>query len=219
MGALFITFEGGEGAGKSTQIGLLKTALEQRGYTVIATREPGGTQKAETIRRMLLSGAVRHMGPYSEALMFFIARGDHVREVIAPALEAGTIVLCDRFSDSTLVYQGIANGMDTDELRALERVVIGDIRPDMTVILDVPEEVGLARVARRRAGTGKPDDRFEAENAAFHRRLREGFRQLAKREPGRCVLIDSTPPKEAVAAAILARVEERLAGGRRQTVE
>lgn len=196
----FITFEGGEGSGKSTQIRLLAERLDAEGLRVIVTREPGGSPGAEIIRHVLLSGVGKMLGAEAETLLFIAARDDHVRTAIAPALAQNIWVLCDRFADSTRVYQGHAGKVDPGLLDAMERVTIGSLKPDLTFILDVPVEVGMQRAAMRR-GADTPD-RFEAENIDFHRKLREGYRAIAAREPKRCVVIDATQPRETVTDAI-----------------
>ena len=203
----FITFEGGEGAGKSTQIGRLADALRPA-RTVTVTREPGGTKRAEAIRAAVLGGLARPHGPFAEALLFSAARIDHLDRLIRPALAGGGVVLCDRFMDSTRAYQGAAGGLDPDTLAALERVVVGPTRPDLTLILDLDPAAGLAR-ARARAGSGAPD-RFEGEAPDFHARLRAAFRAIAAAEPERCVLIDAAAEPDAVEAAVRAAVAARL---------
>ncbi|GJD83853.1 dTMP kinase [Methylobacterium haplocladii] len=212
---VFITFEGGEGAGKSTQVLRLAAHLrEQTGREVVTTREPGGTPRAEAIREAVLAGAAKPYGAFAEALMFSAARIDHLDHLIRPALAQGAIVLCDRFSDSTRAYQGAAGGVDGSVLRALERVVVGETRPHLTLILDLPPETGLAR-ARRRAASAAPDgegeaDRFEAEALGFHERLRAAFQGIAEAEPERCAVIDATAEPDAVEAAIRKAVATRL---------
>src|SRR5882757_3309954 len=171
----FISFEGGEGAGKSTQIKKLAERLEAAKLRTLITREPGGSPGAEIIRHLVLSGMGKLLGPDAETLLFAAARDDHVRTVIQPALGQGTWVLCDRFSDSTQVYQGRLGKVSPAVLNAMERVTIGDLKPDLTIILDVPVEVGMQRAAKRR-GSGEPD-RFEAEDVRFHQELREAYRQ------------------------------------------
>lgn len=205
---VFITVEGGEGAGKSTQIARLAERLRVGDREVITTREPGGSPRAEQIRTALLAGAAKDHGPFAEALLFSAARLDHLDTLIRPALARGAVVLCDRFADSTRAYQGAAGGIDPQEVAALERIVVGPTRPDLTLILDLPPELGLAR-ARRRASSPGPD-RFEAETLSFHQRLREAFRAIAAREPERCVLIDAAADPDAVASAIRAAVAGRL---------
>jgi dTMP kinase len=204
----FITFEGGEGAGKSTQIGLLAERLRRAGHDVTTTREPGGSAGAEVMRHLLLSGVGQLLGPEGESLLFAAARADHVAHLIGPALASGRWVLCDRFTDSSRTYQGRIGGVDRRLLDAMQRVTIGDLKPDLTIILDIPAELGMERAARRR-GSAHPD-RFEAEDAVFHRRLRRAYREIATREPRRCVLIDATDNVEGVASAVWSAVVERL---------
>jgi len=200
----FITLEGGEGAGKSTQLARLRTLLESRGIAVTATREPGGTPGAEEIRRLLVTGEAGRWDPWSEALLVNAARHDHVARVIAPALAAGRWVLCDRFLDSTLAYQGQTLGQGAVE--ALHALAIGRLRPDLTFVLDLLPEVGLARAAARRGGEG----RFETRDLGFHQRLREGFRAIAAAEPERCCLIDASGGEDAVAEQIARVLLERF---------
>lgn len=204
----FITFEGGEGAGKSTQIKLLADRLDAAKLRVLVTREPGGSPGAEIIRHVVLSGMGKLLGAEAETLLFAAARDDHVHAVIEPALAQGVWVLCDRFADSTRAYQGALGKVSSGLLNAMERVTIGNLKPDLTVILDVPVEVGMQRAAARR-GEGAPD-RFEAEDIQFHRGLRAAFRQIAAQEPGRCVLVDASADPTAVAASIWAATRERL---------
>lgn len=208
MRGRFITFEGGEGTGKSTHSRLLADRLKSLGIRVLLTREPGGSPGAEVIRHVLLSGVAKPLGVEAEALLFAAARSDHVGHTIEPALARGSWVICDRFIDSTRVYQGELGRVDPKFIRALERVTVGDLRPDLTFVLDVPADVGLARAGKRR-GEGAAD-RFEAESRAFHEALREAYRRLAADEPGRCVLIDATEPKPAVADRIWRTMSERL---------
>ncbi|MDF2598643.1 MAG: thymidylate kinase [Methylobacterium brachiatum] len=209
----FITFEGGEGAGKSTQVARLAATLRARsGRTVCVTREPGGSPRAEEIRAALLGGVAKPYGPFAEALLFSAARIDHLDRLIRPALRRGEIVLCDRFIDSTRAYQGAAGGLDPAVIAALERVVVGPTRPDLTLILDLPPEDGLARAAGRGAGTGQGADRFEAESLAFHTRLREAFLAIARAEPQRCAVIDAARDPDSVESAIRAIVASRLPG-------
>lgn len=204
----FITFEGGEGTGKSTQAATLAERLRGLGLDVVVTREPGGSPGAEIIRHVLLSGAAKALGAETEAVLFAAARADHVAHTIAPALARGAWVVCDRFIDSTRVYQGALGSVDPRLLRGLERVAIGDARPDLTLILDLPAEIGLARAAGRR-GSGAPD-RFEKETGAFHARIREAYREIAAREPGRCVLVDAALAKHTIAENIWGAVTRRL---------
>lgn len=202
----FISFEGGEGSGKSTQIVLLARALEKAGIDVLTTREPGGTAGAEEIRELLVRGTTDRWPPVAEALLLLAARVDHVEKTIQPALEAGTWVLCDRFTDSTLAYQGVGHGLGVDRVRALQASVLGDFAPDMTVILDVSVEAGLAR-AFGRAGA---EDRYERMDVDFHRRIRQTFLDIAREEPARCVVIDAERGLEAVQNDVRAAVAARL---------
>jgi dTMP kinase len=201
----FITIEGGEGAGKSTQLGLLAAALERSGIAVRTTREPGGSPGAEAIRRLLLEGEGERWDAVSEALLLVAARRDHVSRVISPSLSQGMWVLSDRFADSTIAYQGYGKGVPLDELRALHRIALGDFEPDLTVILDVPVELGLARAAARSSA-----DRFERLDREFHERLRRGFREIAAANPVRCALIDASGDPQAVHHAVLAKAEQCL---------
>jgi dTMP kinase len=200
-----ITFEGGEGTGKSTQTGLLAAALGRARIPVRATREPGGSPAAERVRQLLLEGEREYWDAVSEALLLAAARHDHVVQTIAPALDEGVWVVSDRFCDSTLAYQGYGGGVALDQLAALQRFAIGDFAPDLTVILDLPVEVGLARASARSAA-----DRFERLDRDFHERLRLGFQQIAADNPRRCVLIDASGDRPAVHRAVLEAVEHRL---------
>lgn len=210
MAGLFITLEGGEGAGKSTQIARLGERLRALGRRVVVTREPGGSPRAEAIRESILAGHGKPFGPFAEALMFSAARHDHLEKVIRPALARGDIVLCDRFADSTRAYQGALGAVEDRVLLALEREVVGDTRPDLTLILDLPAEKGLARAAARRGPGGGKADRFEEENINFHNRLRSAFKLIAKSELDRCVVVDADREPEQVAASIWSAVEARL---------
>jgi len=204
----FISFEGGEGSGKSTQIKILAERLASVKLHVIVTREPGGSPGAEIIRHLVLSGMGKLLGPEAETLLFAAARDDHARTVIEPALKQGTWVLSDRFSDSTRVYQGALGHVSPGILNAMQRVTIGDLKPDLTAILDVPVEVGLERAAVRR-GTAAAD-RFESEDISFHQQLRDAYREIAKNEPERCVLIDATEEPAKVAANIWSALRDRF---------
>jgi dTMP kinase len=208
MRGKFITFEGGEGTGKSTQAATLAHKLESVGQSVLLTREPGGSPGAEIIRHVLLSGAAKPLGADAEAMLFAAAREDHVRCTIEPALAAGKWVVCDRFADSTRVYQGALGQVDRRLIKGLERVSIGDLLPDLTLILDLPVDVALERLSLRR-GDAAPD-RFEAENVEFHEKLREAFRALAADEPERCVIIDASAPRVQVAKDIWNTVQAKL---------
>jgi dTMP kinase len=206
----FITLEGGEGVGKSTQAQLLADRLERLGVSVVVTREPGGSPGAEALRDVILSGKAAPFGPAGEALLFSAARIDHIDHTIAPALARGAWVISDRFADSTKAYQGAAGKLDPSLIASLERVAIGDVRPDLTLMLDLPVEKGLARAAARRGATATAD-RFEREGAAFHQTLREAFLDIARAEPQRCAVIDADKPTQEVAQAIWLCVRERLA--------
>jgi dTMP kinase len=202
----FITFEGGEGSGKSTQVALLAERLRLRGIEVVTTREPGGSPGAEAMRHLLLNGIVKPLGPTAETMVFAAARDDHVQSTIAPALSRGAWVICDRFIDSTRIYQGVLGSVDPRIIRALERVTVGDTIPALTFVLDVPVEVGFARVS----GRGQAKDRFESEQIEFHIQLREAFLDLARTEPQRCVVIDASQPPDLVATRIWLAVMDRL---------
>src|SRR5246500_3557001 len=204
----FISFEGGEGSGKSTQIKRLAERLNAAKLRNVVTREPGGSVGAEIMRHLVLSGMGKLLGPDAETLLFAAARDDHVRTVIQPALAQGTWVLCDRFSDSTRAYQGKVGHVQPGILNAMERVTIGDLKPDLTIIPDVPVEVGLKRAAARRGGA--TPDRFESEDIKFHQELRDAYREIAAAEPERCVLIDASADVNTVAANVWAALRERL---------
>jgi len=205
----FITLEGGEGAGKSTLARALSERLIAAGLKARTTREPGGSPKAEAIREMILAGQVRDYGPFAEALMFSAARIDHIDSLIRPALERGEWVICDRFIDSTRVYQGVLGQLDRVVLAELEAVTISGLMPELTLILDLDPEIGLARAARRRR-PGEAIDRFEGETLAFHRNLRQAYRDIASAEPQRCAVLDATQPPEALAETAWHILCERL---------
>jgi dTMP kinase len=202
----FITIEGGEGAGKSTQVDLLVAALDRAGIAAQRTREPGGSEGAEAIRRLLLEGADERWDAIAETLLFYAARREHVTRLITPALDRGVWVVCDRFADSTIAYQGYGRGLPLAELQALHRFALGDFAPDLTLILDLPVAEGLARAARRLGNA----DRFERLDQSFHERLRQGFHQIAAADPQRCVVIDASGDVETVHRAVLGAVVERL---------
>lgn len=208
MRGKFITFEGGEGTGKSTQAGMLAQRLETYGLAVQLTREPGGSPGAEIIRHVLLTGAAKPLGADVEAMLFAAARDDHVQCTILPALRSGKWVVCDRFADSTRVYQGILGQVDQKLINVLERVSVGELSPDLTVILDLPVQVGLER-AKQRRGSARAD-RFEGEGVEFHQKLRDAYLDIAAHEPDRCVVIDTTASKDIVVDAIWQAVESRL---------
>jgi dTMP kinase len=205
----FITLEGGEGAGKSTQARLLARKLEPLGVSVVVTREPGGSPGAEELREVILSGKAAPFGPAGEAILFSAARIDHVDRTIAPALARGQWVICDRFADSTRAYQGAAGNIDPALIASLERVAVGAVKPDLTLMLDIAPETGLGRAAARRR-PGEAIDRFEREGAGFHETLRQAFLAIARAEPERCAVIDANNPAEVVAEAIWICVRERL---------
>ena len=201
----FITVEGGEGAGKSTQVSLLVAALGQVGIPVRATREPGGSPGGEAIRRLLLEGEGERWDAISEALLLVAARHDHVTRLTRPCLDHRVWVVSDRFADSTLAYQGYGRGVRPAQLAELHHFALGAFAPDLTLVLDLPIEIGLARAAARSAA-----DRFERLDRDFHKRLRQGFRQIAADNPARCVLIDGSGDPQTVHRAVLAAVEKRL---------
>jgi len=201
----FVSIEGGEGAGKSTQTALLIVALDRAGIAARATREPGGSPGAEAIRRLLLEGEGERWDAVGEALLLVAARCDHVARLIAPALAQGEWVVSDRFADSTTAYQGYGRGLALADLAALHRFALGDFASDLTLILDLPVEIGLARAAARSAA-----DRFERLDREFHERLRRGYRQIAVDNPARCVLIDASGDAQSVHRAIRTAVEQRL---------
>ncbi len=202
----FITLEGGEGAGKSTQIARLADWLRTRGREVVATREPGGAPGAEMIRKLLVEGPVERWDGTTEALLHFAARRDHLRMTVWPALKRGAWVISDRFADSTRAYQGYGHGLDLATLDRLYDVAVGIFRPDLTLILDLPVATGLARASARR-GT---ETRYESLPRDFHERVHAGFRAIAHREPERCVMIDASRDVESVAAAVAQVVGRRL---------
>jgi dTMP kinase len=212
----FITLEGGEGGGKSTQAALLAQALRKAGFKVLLTREPGGTPRAEAIRKVLLSGEAKQFGPLAEAVLFYAARESHLELSIRPALESGAWVVCDRFSDSTRAYQGAAGGVSRSIIEVFESTVVGTTRPDLTLIFDVAPEVGLQRAAERQskaAGAGQSEvepDRFEAMNLTFHGSLREEFLAIAKAEPARCKVLDASRSVQAVADEVWSIVRKRF---------
>ena len=198
----FVTFEGGEGAGKSTQIRLLAETLRHAGELVEVTREPGGTKGAEEIRALLVEGGAGRWQAETEALLHFAARAEHLAHVIRPALAAGKWVLCDRFADSTLAYQGFGQGLDLDWLWTLRRHIVGPTEPGITIMMDLPVEKGLARA--------ETEQRYERMGIEFHQRLAEGFRQLAAADPARCRIIDAARPREVIAAEIAGLIRDRF---------
>ncbi len=204
----FITLEGGEGVGKSTQIRRLVASLTDRGLDVVATREPGGSPGAESIRDLVLRGAADRWSPVTETLLMYASRRDHIERVIAPALAAGRWVVCDRYADSTRAYQGAAGGVDPAFIADLETHVLEDVRPDLTLILDLDPRTGLARAVDR-AGA---EMRFESKGEAFHVRLRQAFLDIAAREPARCAVIAADGTLDEVEAQVWSAIQARLNG-------
>jgi dTMP kinase len=202
----FITLEGGEGAGKSTQIRRLAERLERAGIAVLATREPGGAAAAEEVRRLLVEGEPGRWQPVSEALLHYAARAEHVARTIRPALAAGTWVLCDRFADSTMAYQGYGHRLGRAAILALDRVVLGGFKPDLTLVLDLPVTAGLARAAQRPGAA----DRYERMGRAFHERVRRGFRDIVRRAPRRCLLISAQGEPDLVATRLWRALAQRF---------
>jgi dTMP kinase len=205
----FITFEGGEGSGKSTQARLLAERLKHAGIDTVLTREPGGSPFAEQVREFILGVKQQAAAPLAEALLFYAARADHLDTTIRPALNAGKWLIADRFSDSTRAYQGAAGGVSPTAIDAIDRVVVADTVPDLTLILDLDPEDGLRRAAERRP-PGARTDPFEARDLDFHRRLRAGFQAIAAAAPARCVMIDASGPAAPIAAQIWRTIETRL---------
>jgi dTMP kinase len=208
MTGLFITFEGGEGCGKSTQIGALKARLEAMDKTVVQTREPGGTALGEYVRSLLQHDDAGHgMSPETELLLFAASRAQHVRELIAPAIAQGQIVLCDRFLDSTTVYQGVARAIDSKKVNTINQLAIGDTKPDLTILIDLPPEIGLARVHARSDGQL---DRMEKEAIEFFQAVRQGYLDLAKSEPKRFIVLDGSQTFEELETQIWQKVGATL---------
>ena len=202
----FITFEGGEGAGKSTQARRLVEQLQARGISVVLTREPGGSEGAESLRNLLVIGDVDRWTPTAETLLMYAGRSDHLTRLIRPALEAGTWVVCDRFSDSTRAYQGAGGGVRPAFIEAIEAEVVGADKPDLTLVFDMPVEIGLERAF----GRDMFEARFESKGLAFHQRLRNAFLQIARDEPGRCALINAGGTLDDVANEVWSAVSSRL---------
>lgn len=208
MKGIFITFEGPDGSGKTTQLKLLARHLEARGHRVLCTREPGGTPLAEGIRQLLLKPWPEEVLGITEVFLYAAGRAQHVKTRILPALEAGEVVLCDRFTDSTLAYQSFGRGLSADLVRQINELATGGIRPRLTLLLDLPPEEGLRRSSQ--GDRGKSPDRLEREDLTFHRRVREGYLELARQEPGRIKIIDALQPKEEVFRQVWAAVEPLL---------
>jgi dTMP kinase len=206
MTGAFITFEGGEGSGKSTQAMLLWEAFKAAGIPCVKTREPGGTENAERIRSLLVSGSHEAWDPVTETLLFYAARAEHVNKLVKPSIAQGKTVICDRFADSTLVYQGVARGLSEAYVQSLHRLILGNFAPDLTIILDIAPEGGL----KRAAGRGGAETRFESLDIGFHRQVRAGFLAIAEREPGRCLVIDADNELFKLHEGIVESVNRRL---------
>ncbi|RZJ87904.1 MAG: dTMP kinase [Brevundimonas sp.] len=202
----FITFEGGEGAGKSTQVARLVDRLRALEIEVVRTREPGGSTGAEEIRNIALNGDAGRWSPLTETLLMFAARSDHLEKTVRPALDAGAWVVCDRFADSSRAYQGAGGGTPAAFIETLDAAVVGDTQPDLTLIFDLPVEVGLERAF----GRGLFETRFESKGLEFHARLRRRFLEIAQEKADRCVIIDATGDVDTVAARVWAALEDRL---------
>jgi dTMP kinase len=206
MAGLFVTFEGIEGCGKTTQAELLRLSLEKEGRHVVFTREPGGTEVGERIREVLLDNRIRRMEPLTELFLYLASRAQHVQELIRPALKEGAIVICDRFADASLAYQGAGRGIGTSRVLALNETATYGLVPDYTVLLDLPVELGLKRMSARLGGRGQ-QDRIEQEEMEFHVRVREAYLALAQKSSGRIEVFDGTRGKEELAQKILSRVK------------
>ena len=208
---MFITFEGIEGCGKSTQINLLAARLQQSGQKTVLTREPGGCPIADQIRSILLDASNSAMVPMAELMLYAAARAQHLTEVIHPALADGSIVLCDRFSDATRAYQAFGRGIDRQTIETLNTLACGELSPHLTLLLDCPVEIGLGRAKQRiEASTGPREERFELESLAFHQRVRDGYLKLAAEKPERFVIIDATASPKQVSEVITTSVISRL---------
>lgn len=199
----FITFEGGEGAGKTTQINLVSDYLTQNGYEVITTREPGGTPEAEKIRKLLVTSDGGNWSPEAEILLFFTARVMHLRDLILPALEQGKIVICDRFTDSTRAYQSYGRGYDPEKIETIKKLVMGDLEPDLTIIFDIDPEIGIKRSLDRNGSDAQSEVRFEKADMDFHKRMREGYLKIAKTFPDRCKVINASIQQENILDSII----------------
>jgi dTMP kinase len=211
MRGTFVTFEGIEGSGKSTQIALVADYLSMQGRSATLTREPGGTPIGDHVRKVLLDPANTALAPKAELLLYAAGRAQHLDEIIVPALKAGRIVLCDRFSDATLAYQGYGRGLDLELIRDLDRLVTAGLRPDLTVLLDIDAAAGLSRARGRNSRGGlESEARFENEHLSFHERVRQGYLDLARQEPGRFRIVDASPPPGTVQNEIRRAVDELL---------
>jgi len=202
----FITLEGGEGSGKSTQVSRLAEAFVIAGLPHLVTREPGGTTGAESIRKLLVEGDGDRWDPMTETVLFMAARVDHVRKKIIPALRKGTHVICDRFADSTMVYQGLAKGLGEEFITLMHNFCLGDFQPDLTLIFDITPEEGLKRAGARKGN----ENRFEGLDISFHQKIREGFLQIALEHPSRCAVVDASQASDQVQKQVAAAIRERL---------
>ena len=207
MNNLFITFEGGDGSGKSTQVNLLKDYLDNLNFETIKTREPGGTPSAEILRDLLTTGKVEKWTPMSEALLMWASRYEHLIQVIEPALNSGKNVICDRFYDSTYAYQGVAHNLGIDKMEKLKKIIIGDIEPDVTFILDIDPKVGLKRSLDR----SNQENRFESYNIDFHNNIRSAFLDIAKKNKDRCVLVDASLNEQEINNLIISVINNLIA--------
>ncbi len=207
---IFITFEGGEGSGKSTQAKRLAAQLQSQGFDVVLTREPGGTNEAEKIRALLVDRDGGNWSPLEECLLLFAARAHHVRTLIQPALDAGKAVVCDRFTDSTKAYQGYGLGLSLDKIEVIEREALGDFKPDLTFLLDIPAKDGLARSSKRLSDENSTEDRYENLALGFHEMLRKGFLEMATHEPERFRVIDASLTIDDITAQIQSIAAESL---------
>lgn len=211
---MFVTFEGVEGAGKSTQIALAERWLNDSGHSVLTTRQPGGCALGLELRRMLLDSSNTHIAPTAELFLYLADRAQHVAEVIRPALAAGKSVLCDRYHDSTVAYQGYGRGLDVERLLALGELATGGLAPDATILLDLPVDIGLARARGRNAAVGaaESEGRFEAERLEFHQKVRQGFLALAGRQPDRFRVVNAMGPAEEVFSRVRLALEPQAHG-------
>jgi len=212
---MFITLEGVEGSGKSTQLDNIRAFLQERGLTVVVTREPGGTDIGRTVRSILLNPDNREMDALTELFLYEADRAEHVRKIIAPALSAGKTVLCDRFFDATMVYQGYARGLDLEEIRRIHRFILGNLRPDLTILLDLPPEIGLARAWAQidKGDRTGAESRFEKEALDFHRKIRAGYLDIARHESERFCIVDAEQDAAAVRRDIKKAIERLMEGG------
>ena len=206
MNNLFITFEGGDGSGKSTQVNLLKDYLDNLNFETIKTREPGGTPSAEILRDLLTTGEVEKWTPMSEALLMWASRYEHLIQVIEPALNSGKNVICDRFYDSTYAYQGVAHNLGIDKMEKLKKIIIGDIEPDVTFVLDIDHKVGLKRSLDR----PNQENRFESYNIDFHNKIRSAFLEIAKKNKNRCVVVDASLNEQEINNLIITVIDNLI---------